>query len=185
VLLRVKALADAAEPAAEKPGPECLAASAYLQSDDPEIQRLARDNVPPSATPAVKAKYLADWVFRNITKKDYKVGFASAKETVLSREGDCKEHAMLLAALLRAAGVPSRVAVGVTYSKGQFFGHMWTEAFLNDWTALDPTLLKGEVVDATHIKLVASAMDGPAAGASFISLVQAFDKLKINVQEPR
>ena len=184
VVLRVKALADAAEPSAEKPGPECLAASAYLQSDDPDIQRIARDNVPPSASPAVKAKHLAAWVFRNITKKDYNVGFASAKETVLSREGDCKEHAMLLAALLRAAGIPSRVAVGVTYWKGQFFGHMWTEAFLNDWTALDATLT-GDVVDATHIKLVASAMDGPTAGASFIALAQAFDHLKINVEEER
>jgi transglutaminase-like putative cysteine protease len=184
VLLRVKALGDAGEPSAEKPGPECLAASAYLQSDDPDIQRIARDNVPPSAAPAVKAKQLAAWVFRNITKKDYKVGFASAKETVLSREGDCKEHAMLLAALLRAAGIPSRVAVGVTYWKGQFFGHMWTEAFLNDWTALDATLT-GDVVDATHIKLVASALDGPAAGASFLALAQALGNLKINVQEAR
>jgi hypothetical protein len=182
VLLRVKALADAAELSAEKPGPECLAASAYLQSDDPDIQRIARDNVAPSTAPAMKAKQLAAWVFRNITKKDYQVGFASAKETVLSREGDCKEHAMLLAALLRAAGIPSRVAVGVTYSEGRFFGHMWTEAFLNDWTALDATL-PGDVVDATHIKLVASTMDGPAADASFIALARAFDNLKINVQE--
>ena len=184
VLLRVKALADAAEPSSEKPGPEYLAASAYLQSDDPDIQRIARDNVTPSAAPAVKAKQLAAWVFTNITKKDYNVGFASAKETVLSREGDCKEHAMLLAALLRAAGIPSRVAVGVTYAKGQFFGHMWTEAFLNDWTAFDATRT-ADVVDATHIKLVASALDGPAAGASFMALAQVLDHLKINVQEAR
>jgi len=182
VLLRVKALPDAAELSAERPGPEYLAASAYLQSDDPDIRRIARDNVTPSAAPAVKAKQLAAWVFTNITKKDYNVGFASAKETVLSREGDCKEHAMLLAALLRAAGIPSRVAVGVTYAKGQFFGHMWTEAFLNDWTAFDATRT-ADVVDATHIKLVATALDGPAACASFIGLAQAMDRLKINVQE--
>ncbi len=182
VLLRVKALGDAAEPSTEKPGPEYLADSTYLQSDDPEIQRIARDNVTPSAAPALKAKQLAAWVFANITKKDYNVGFASAKETVLSREGDCKEHAMLLAALLRAAGIPSRVAVGVTYAKGQFFGHMWTEAFLNDWTAFDATRT-ADVVDATHIKLVASALDGPAASAAFIGLAQVLDHLKINVQE--
>ena len=181
-MLRVRALADAAQPSAEKPGPECRAASAYVQSDDADIQRVARDNVGPAAAPVMKAKQLTAWVFKNITKKDYNVGFASAKETLLSREGDCKEHAMLLAALLRAAGIPSRVAVGVTYWKGQFFGHMWTEAYLNDWTAFDATE-PGDAVDATHIKLVASAMDGPAAGASFIALAQAFDKLKISVQE--
>ncbi len=184
VLLRVKALGDAAEPSAEKPGPECLAASAYLQSDDPDIQRMARDNVSPSASPAVKAKQLAEWVSRYITKKDYNVGFASAKETLLSREGDCKEHSLLLAALLRAAGFPSRVAVGLTYADGLFIGHMWTEAYLNDWTALDAALTGGGVVDATHIKLAVSALAGPTADdAALVLESQAEVNLKINVQE--
>ena len=185
MLLRVKALGDAAEPSAEKPGPEYLAASAYLQSDDPDIQRIARDNVPPSAAPAVKAKQLAAWVFRNITKKDYKVGFASAKETVLSREGDCKEHAMLLAALLRAAGIPSRVAVGVTYCEGPVLRPHVDRGVPQRLDRLRRHAEPADVVDATHIKLVASALDGPAAGAAFIGLAQALDHLKINVQEAR
>jgi hypothetical protein len=184
VLLRVRALGDAPTRSTERPAPECLAASAYLQSDDPDIQRVARENVPSAAAPAAKAKLLTAWVFGNITRKDYNVGFASAKETLLSCEGDCKEHAMLLAALLRAAGIPSRVAIGVTYSQGRFFGHMWTEAFLNDWTAFDATR-PADAVDATHIKLVASALDGPAADASFIAVAQALDQLKIRVQESR
>jgi transglutaminase-like putative cysteine protease len=184
VLLRVKALGDAAEPSAEKPGPEYLAASAYLQSDDPDIQRMARDNVSPGASPAAKAKQLAAWVSRYITKKDYNVGFASAKETLLSREGDCKEHSMLLAALLRAAGIPSRVAVGVVYANGQFMSHMWTEAYLDDWTTLDATLSGGNVVDATHIKLGASPMDGPTPDdAALIVEAQAQQNLKIKVLE--
>jgi transglutaminase-like putative cysteine protease len=184
VLLRVKALGDAPVPSAEKPGPEYLAASAYLQSDDPDIQRMARDNVAPSASPAMKAKQLAEWVSKYITKKDYNVGFASAKETLLSREGDCKEHSLLLAALLRAAGIPSRVVVGLTYADGLFIGHMWTEAYLNDWTALDATLMGGNVVDATHIKLAASAMAGPTADdAALVLEAQAEVNLKIRVQE--
>ena len=183
-LLRVKALGDAAEPSSEKPGPEYLAPSAYLQSDDPDIQRMARENVSPSASPAVKAKQLAAWVSGYITKKDYNVGFASAKETLLSREGDCKEHSLLLAALLRAAGIPSRVAVGVTYTDGLFISHMWTEAYLNDWTALDAALSGGSAVDATHIKLASSAMDGPTADdAALIVEAEAQYNLKINVRE--
>jgi len=186
VVLRVKAVGDAAAPSAEKPGPKYLAASAYLQSDDPDIQRIARENVSPSASPAVKAKQLAAWVFRYITKKDYNVGFASAKETLLSREGDCKEHSMLLAAMLRAAGIPSRVAVGVTYADGLFISHMWTEAHLNDWIALDATLPGGSAspVDATHIKLASSAMDGATADdATLLVEGQAQSNLKILVLE--
>ncbi|MFZ0890501.1 MAG: transglutaminase domain-containing protein, partial [Candidatus Binataceae bacterium] len=102
----------------------------------------------------------------------------------VSREGDCKEHSMLLAALLRAAGIPSRLAVGFTYSDGQFMGHMWTEAYLNDWTALDATLLGGNVVDATHIKLAASGMDGPTADdAALVEEAEAASNLRINVEE--
>ncbi len=183
-LLRVKALGDAAAPAAEKPGPEYLAASAYVQSDDPDIQRMARENVSPDASPAVKARQLAAWVSGYITKKDYNVGFASAKETLLSREGDCKEHSLLLAALLRADGIPSRVAVGVVYANGLFMSHMWTEAYLDDWTALDATLCGGDVVDATHIKLGVSPMDGPTPDdAALIVEAQAQQSLKINVLE--
>ncbi len=140
VLLRVKALGDAPEPSSEKPGPECLAASPYLQCDDPNHPGSRASTPRPRRALATKAKALTAWVYRRIVKKDYDVGFASAKEALLSREGDCEEHAVLLAALLRAAGIPSRVAVGVTYWKGEFVYHMWTEAFLNDWTALDATL---------------------------------------------
>ena len=106
VLLRVKALADAPERSSEKPGPEYLAPSPYLQCDDPDIVRAAREAAGAETRPADKARALTAWVYRRIVKKDYAVGFASAKEALLSREGDCTEHAVLLAALLRAAGDP-------------------------------------------------------------------------------
>ena len=118
VLLRVKALADAPERSSEKPGPECLASSPYLQCDDPEIVRAAREAAGAETHPADKARALTEWVYKRIAKKDYAVGFASAKEALLAREGDCTQHSVLLAALLRAEGIPSRVAVGVTYWKG-------------------------------------------------------------------
>ena len=93
---------------------------------------------------------------------------------------------MLLAALLRAAGIPSRVAVGVTYADGLFISHMWTEAHLNDWTAFDATLPGGSAsaVDATHIKLASSAMDGATADdATLLVEGQAQSNLKILVLE--
>ena len=107
---RVKALADAPERSSEKPAPECLAPAPYLQSDDPEIVQAAREAVGTQADPAAKARRLTAWVYKRIAKKDYSVGFASAKEALLSRRGDCTEHAVLLAALVRVAGIPSRVA---------------------------------------------------------------------------
>jgi transglutaminase-like putative cysteine protease len=182
VLLRVKALADAPERSPEKPGPECLAPSAYLQSDDADIARAAREAAGAETRPADVARALTAWVYDRIVKKDYEVGFTSAKEALLSREGDCTQHAVLLAALLRAKQIPSRVAVGVTYWKGAFVYHMWTEAFLNDWTALDATL-KAAPVDATHIKLIASPLETASAAEPLLALVQAMGNLKIKVEE--
>ena len=40
---------------------------------------------------------------------------ATAAEVARSREGDCTEHAVLLAALARARGIPARVAMGLVY----------------------------------------------------------------------
>lgn len=182
ILLRVAALGDAAQPAVPPPGPECLAPSPYIQSDDQEIARTAAAVTAGAALPAEKARRLQAWVFRNITRKDYNVGFASAKEVFISREGDCTEHSVLLAALLRAVGIPSRVAVGVVYYKGTFAYHMWTEAFLNDWTALDATMNK-PVVDATHLRLTATPLDTASAADPFLALVPVIGKMTLRVEE--
>ena len=182
LLLRVRALADAAEPVAEKPGKEFLASSPYVQCTDPLLVRMAKTAAGDAATPYAKAKRLETWVYRKIKKKDYSIGFASAKEVAMSRQGDCTEHSVLLAALLRAQGIPSRMAVGVVYWNGIFGYHMWTEAFLNDWTALDATL-GGKVVDATHIQFASGALDKPSAISPFVSLVPIIGKVKLTVIE--
>ena len=178
VLLRVRATGDAPT-AAARPGPEFLTASPYIQCDDAEIIKAAREAAG-DGSPAEKARRIDRWVNKAIAKKDYRVSFASAKEVLISREGDCTEHAVLMAGLLRAVGIPSRVAVGVVYWKDSFAYHMWTEAFLNDWTAFDPTL-REDVVDATHIKLGSTALETSAASDAFLALVQVIGKLKIDI----
>ena len=182
ILLRVRALGDAPKPAAEKPGKEYLSPSLALQSDDPEIIRVAQEAVGDAKTPFDKAKRLEEWVCHNVTRKDLSTGFASAKEVLVSRRGDCTEHAVLLAAMLRAVKIPSRCAAGLVYWKGEFGYHMWTEAFLNDWTALDATLNR-EVVDATHIRLVDSALQSGSLLDSFTPLVRVLGNISIKVIE--
>merc|ERR1712226_102981 len=76
-------------------------------------------------------------------------GFASASETARSKTGDCTEHGVLLAALLRAADIPSRVCNGLVYTHANIAGkmeavfgwHMWSQALIDDaWVDLDATL---------------------------------------------
>ncbi len=179
VLLRVTAMGPA-DAQAPFPAAKYLAASPYVQSDDPELARTALAAAGDASSPAEKAQRLRQWVFSHMTKKDYGVGLASAKQALLSREGDCTEHAVLLTALLRAAGIPARGAIGVVYWKGKFAYHMWTEAFLTDWTALDATLQE-ERVDATHIRLATADLDSGSVGDAILDLAQVMGKMKISV----
>lgn len=182
VTLRVDAFPEAAADLAQ-PGEEYLRPSLYLQSDDPKIIQAASKAAKGVESDLEKAKALERWTYDNISKKTYGVGFDSAKEVLLSKEGDCTEHAVLLAALLRAAGIPSRVVVGITYWRSGFMYHMWTEAFLRDgWTTLDATI-GGDFVDATHIALAASPLDSPSATEPFLSLVNVVGNISIEVEE--
>ena len=62
-------------------------------------------------------------------KKNLSVGLATAKEVARTLAGDCTEHAVLAAALGRAAGIPTKVATGLVYFQGMLGYHMWTEFY--------------------------------------------------------
>lgn len=145
-----------------------LQATPYLQVQDPELDQTALRVIGPETRAYYAARKLQKWVYQNIANKDFSVGFATAKETFESKKGDCTEHAVLLTSLLRSAGIPARVAIGLIYlpdedsDLGKFVFHMWTEAYIGtneigDWVALDATNPE-PIPDATHIKLADSAL---------------------------
>jgi transglutaminase-like putative cysteine protease len=176
-----------------------LAASTYLDHDAPEVRRLLARLHPEDAdlapAPAGEgaaglARSLTDLVRHHVAFKDLDTGFATASEVARSRSGDCTEHAVLLAALLRAAGIPSRVVTGLVYledaaglgeeARGAFGYHMWTQALVEGgWLDLDATLPWG--FDATHIALGASPLAGPEGGREIDALVALVGRLRIRV----
>ena len=125
---------------------EALKATTYLQSDSKEIQDLARHAVGGTKDTAEAVKQIESFVSGFITAKDLSVGYASAAEVALSRQGDCTEHAVLTAAMCRAVGIPARVVFGIVYvddligRKNVFGGHAWAQAFVGGkWVGLDAT----------------------------------------------
>ncbi|MBX3112093.1 MAG: transglutaminase domain-containing protein [Fimbriimonadaceae bacterium] len=75
-----------------------------------------------------------------------------AGEILDSKEGVCRDHAVLMTTVLRAAGIPTRVCTGIVQYAGSFYYHAWVEVFDGTgWVALDSTRAP-ERVDATHIK---------------------------------
>jgi hypothetical protein len=86
-----------------------------------------------------------------VHSKSLGIGFATASEVARNKEGDCSEHGVLLAALARLNGLPSRVAVGLAYVPGfagqkDVFGyHLWTQVFIDGrWLDVDAAIPETE-----------------------------------------
>lgn len=130
-----------------------LRSSPYIQADNREIREQALAIVGEETDPRKQVEKIGAWVFSNLTKQSV-IGLPDALTTLHARQGDCNEHAALFAALARAAGVPARIAAGVTFHKSAFYYHAWNEVCLGeDWIAADATINQFPA-DATHIRFV-------------------------------
>jgi transglutaminase-like putative cysteine protease len=135
---------DPAGSAFDPPTDDDRAPTRWLQSDDDEIRALATSSVLGIDGERERMLALEATVRRHISTKSLRIGYASALETLRLREGDCTEHAVLLAALARAAGIPARVATGLTYTtvfgnrRHVFVPHAWVFAWVDGrWQGFD------------------------------------------------
>lgn len=156
-----------------------------LQSESPKIRDHVNRAVSPDRNPSEAALALEKYVHEKLTSKNFSTAFASASEVAEKLEGDCTEHAVLLAALLRARGIPSRVAVGLVYvpSQAKMGGHMWTEGlFANGWVPLDGTLGRGGI-GGGHLKVAESSLadDAPIPVTAFAPLMSLGPDTSIEV----
>jgi hypothetical protein len=151
----------------------------YVQSDDKRVAELARGAVGDEKSAATAAGKLESFVASYIKKKNLSIGYASAAEVAKSRQGDCTEHAVLLAAMCRAAGLPAQVVCGIVYvpelgeKKDVFGGHAWVQAYVGkQWVPLDAAL-KG--FDVGHIAFCA----GDGNPEDFLGIVNTFGNFTI------
>ena len=153
-----------------------------IQSDYPAIVAKARQIAADVEDPWQAAVALERSVGHVITTRgDYSQAFATAAEVIGSGRGDCTEHAVLLAALARAKGIPARVAIGLVYVQRAFYYHMWTEVYVADrWIPLDATRARGGI-DAAYLKMTHSNLSGASALASVLPVLQVIGQLQIEV----
>lgn len=137
---------------AEDPKEEFLRPELNIESQAEEIQSKVREIIGTERDPVSVTRKLVEWVYLHIEKRPV-LSVPSALEVLRSGAGDCNEHAVLLTAYLRAAGIPSRLAIGVVYSRDRFFYHAWNEAYLGAWVSMDATLNQVPA-DPSHIKLI-------------------------------
>jgi hypothetical protein len=169
-----------------------LQASTIVDINDKKIKLLARKAVKGATTPAEKADALRKFVTDYINDKGLDVGFATASEVARNRSGDCSEHGVLLAALARAAGLPSRGVSGIVQvpwdtlpieAKSAFGYHMWTQVYIGDqWVDIDGALRQTDC-DPTHIALTLMPLNDEGLIDSVSSLLPLMGRLEIKVEK--
>jgi transglutaminase-like putative cysteine protease len=150
---------------------EYLRSTLFVQSDDPRIVALSEEITGREKDKLGAARLLYRWVYTNVEKAP-STTLPVATEVLQTKKGDCNEHTTLFTALSRAAGIPTRMALGLVYREGSFYYHAWPEIFIGRWIAVDPTL--GQFpADAAHIRLISGDL------RSQIRILGVIGKIKI------
>jgi hypothetical protein len=201
---------EADKPIENPDGDPFLASSAMIDAQDPRVIELAESIKfhwayffdDPDAQAGLQrgyAAHVASFVHDFLDDESLGVGFASASEVARTKRGDCTEHAVLTAAILRVKTIgrlPARVVSGLVLVEGPagtpVFGyHMWTQVRTCgkancDWFDVDaaiPPARFQDAPDATHIALSTSAMADGEIVNSMASLIGLLGRLRIEVVE--
>jgi len=163
-------------PAGDKgPGAEFQESNYFITSDDPRVKQHAAAAVGREADPWRKALLIEQWVHHNMKVLNFSEAMAPASHVAQTLEGDCTEYSMLAAAMCRAAGVPSRTAIGLVYvdAPRPFLGfHMWTEVYVRGvWVSTDATLGQGGVGPA-HVKVCDHSWQGMRAMTPLLPIMR-------------
>jgi transglutaminase-like putative cysteine protease len=147
-------------PSAAKEAPpapaEYLESSHFIDCDDARVKEDALSAVGAETDPWKRALRIERWVKQNM-RPDDGAAMGPASQAARDPRGDCRQYALLTAAMCRAEAVPARTAVGLIYvektGKPYFGFHMWTEVLIDGrWLGLDGTLGQGSI-GAAHIKI--------------------------------
>jgi transglutaminase-like putative cysteine protease len=156
-------------PLSNIPEPEkvFLKSSKEVQADNPEIVRLARTLTKDAVTEYEAVTRILNYVADHV-KYTYNPPQYDALYTLKTGTGNCQNFAHFSMALLRAAGIPSRIVGGITLkepwkiplnekdylvqSMGQG-GHAWIEIYFPDlgWLSYDPQQSR-QFTSSRHIK---------------------------------
>lgn len=186
--LRVKGSQKPPEtPTSEKPAQEFLESNFFLDHSAKEVQALVEKAAGGETEPWKKAQRIEKWVHDNMRSAS-DIGFCTASQVARDLRGDCRQHAMLTAALCKAAGIPARTALGLVYVQDPQLGpilgfHMWTEVWVNGtWLGLDATLGQGKV-GGGHLKIVDASWAGVQTLKPMLPVLGVVGKINVEVVE--
>ncbi|MCB8932202.1 MAG: transglutaminase family protein [Fimbriimonadaceae bacterium] len=160
---------DAGQTAWLKPG-------LYIPSESAAFRELSRKLTAGRPNTVEAAWSIQDYV-HSIMRPDAGIGvLRDASEILRTREGVCRDYAILTATLMRAAKIPARVVAGLVAADGLFYYHAWTEIWDGtNWIGIDATRPRHRV-SAAHIKLAQGSVEDAF-------LFGFLDSVKVEVME--
>ncbi len=168
---------------------EFVEGNLMINTADPKLIELAKQAADGEKEPFALADKLRRFVTNYVENKSLNIGFATASEVARTKEGDCSEHGVLLAALGRLNGIPSRVVVGLAYvpvfgKQDDIFGyHLWTQFFIDGrWIDVDAALRETDVSPARIAFAVSSLKNAGLADLS-LPLITKLGGLDIDILE--
>jgi len=122
-----------------------------------------------TAAPARAVGHLTAWIASTVVPGS--PDFGGVEQTLLRRQGDSSDRALLLVEMARALGVPARPVAGLLSGGGRLRYRAWAEVWLGEWVPADPTL--GQFpADGGHVRLLTHATARPAAIVSLVGAVR-------------
>ncbi len=159
---------------------EFLAGTSLAQKDDERIKAKAADIVRGSKDAWQAARAIVQWVYKNMRKVESEPRPVSAAEIFDAMRGDCTEHATLAGALARAAGLPSKLCVGLAYTGGAFYYHAWVKIWVGEWVEMDPTWGE-DTVDPSHLLVGDGNFDELSLAKVSLATARTIGRLKMKV----
>jgi transglutaminase-like putative cysteine protease len=169
----------------EAPGAEFLASSHFIDSDAAAVRDAARLAAAGERDPWRKALRIERWVKANM-RPDNTVSFVPASQVARDLRGDCRQYALLTAALCRAEGIPARTALGLVYvdkpgQRSSLGFHMWAEVWIDGrWLGIDGTLGLGGV-GAGHVKITDHSWHDTPSQTPLLPASRVLGKMTIEV----
>jgi len=150
------------------------------QSDDPALIAAAARVVEGETDALVAASRIVEAVFESLDKRAGVRGSATATEVLTNGAGDCTEHAVLVVALMRAAGIPARTVDGIVLASGPGGDgvsgyHAWAEIWLGQWIGVDATVNE----TGTSARYLLFGIDEPGELSSGGKLMRTIGKTSI------
>jgi transglutaminase-like putative cysteine protease len=139
----------------------------FIESDDPQLCRLARELK--TSTPLKTAERIFRWVVDNVQYAGYLINDRGALYALRNRKGDCTEFMYLFAALCRANNIPARCIGGYICKKNRILKpanyHNWAEFYLDGaWRISDPQnkIFMKDPSDYIAMRLIKGSINLPA-----------------------